>query len=55
VLFLSGNDAPAKAEASAIFEQVGFVTIDLGALATGGRLQQFPGGVLPTLNLIKLG
>lgn len=55
VLFLSGNDAPAKAEVSAIFEKVGFATIDLGALATGGRLQQFPGGVLPTLNLIKLG
>lgn len=55
VLFLSGNDAPAKADVSAIFEKAGFATIDLGALATGGRLQQFPGGVLPTLNLIKLG
>jgi len=55
VLFLSGNDAPAKGEVSAIFEKAGFATIDLGALATGGRLQQFPGGVLPTLNLIKLG
>lgn len=55
VLFLSGNDAPAKAALSSIFENLGFATIDLGALATGGRLQQFPGGVLPTLNLIKLG
>lgn len=54
VLFLSGNDNPAKADVSAIFEKVGFATIDLGALATGGRLQQFPGGALPTLNLIKL-
>jgi len=55
VMFLSGNDGPAKAEVSSIFEKVGFATIDLGALATGGRLQQFPGGVLPTLNLIRLG
>lgn len=55
VMFLSGNDSPAKADVSSIFEKVGFATIDLGALATGGRLQQFPGGVLPTLNLIKLG
>jgi len=55
VLFMSGNDASAKAEVSGILERVGFATIDLGALATGGRLQQFPGGVLPTLNLIKLG
>ena len=55
VLFLSGNDGPAKADVSSVFEKVGFATIDLGALATGGRLQQFPGGVLPTLNLIKLG
>jgi hypothetical protein len=55
VIFLSGNDSAAKADVSSIFERVGFATIDLGALATGGRLQQFPGGVLPTLNLIKLG
>ena len=55
VMFLSGNDGPVKADVSSAFEKVGFATIDLGALATGGRLQQFPGGVLPTLNLIKLG
>jgi len=28
--------------------------VTLGGLASGGRLQQFPGGSLPTLNLIKL-
>ena len=38
-----------------ILGKVGFATIDLGGLASGGRLQQFPGGSLPTLNLIKLG
>ena len=39
---------------SDILGKLGFATIDLGGLASGGRLQQFPGGSLPTLNLIKL-
>jgi len=55
VLFMSGDDAAAKAEVTGILEKAGFATIDLGALASGGKLQQFPGGPLPTLNLIKLG
>jgi predicted dinucleotide-binding enzyme len=55
VLFMSGDDAAAKADVSGIFNKVGFATIDLGGLASGGKLQQFPGGPLPTLNLIKLG
>ena len=55
VLFMSGDDAAAKADVNGILEKVGFATIDLGGLASGGRLQQFPGGPLPTLNLIKLG
>lgn len=55
VLFMSGDDAAAKAEVSGILDKVGFATVDLGGLASGGRLQQFPGGPLPTLNLIKLG
>ena len=55
VLFMSGDDAAAKVDVSGILEKVGFATIDLGGLASGGRLQQFPGGPLPTLNLIKLG
>jgi 8-hydroxy-5-deazaflavin:NADPH oxidoreductase len=54
VLFMSGDDAAAKADVSGILDKVGFATIDLGGLASGGRLQQFPGGPLPTLNLIKL-
>src|SRR3989454_12053442 len=37
-----------------ILGKVGFATIDLGGLASGGRLQQFSGGWLSTLNLIKL-
>ena len=54
VLFMSGNDAAAKAAVGDILDKLGFATIDLGPLASGGRLQQFPGGPLPTLNLIKL-
>jgi len=55
VLFMSGDDAAAKKDVTGILEKAGFATIDLGGLASGGRLQQFPGGPLPTLNLIKLG
>lgn len=55
VLFMSGNDADAKNQVRTIFEKAGFAMIDLGGLAAGGKLQQFPGGPLPTLNLIKLG
>lgn len=54
VLFMSGDDVAAKAVVSGILQKAGFATIDLGGLASGGRLQQFPGGPLPTLNLIKL-
>jgi 8-hydroxy-5-deazaflavin:NADPH oxidoreductase len=54
VLFMSGDDASAKADVGALLKKVGFTTIDLGPLAVGGPLQQFPGGPLPTLNLIQL-
>jgi predicted dinucleotide-binding enzyme len=54
VLFMSGDDRSAKEEVRAILEKAGFATIDLGGLASGGKLQQFPGGPLPALNLIKL-
>lgn len=55
VLFVSGDDADAKADVSGVLQKIGFATVDLGGLATGGRLQQFPGGPLPALNLVKLG
>ncbi len=55
VLFYSGDDAAAKADVGALIGQLGFFGIDLGDLATGGRLAQFPGGPLPTLNLVKFG
>lgn len=54
VLFMSGDDAPAKREVSQVFGAMGFAVVDLGDLAGGGRLQQFPGGPLPALNLVKL-
>ncbi|AIQ11940.1 NADPH-dependent F420 reductase [Paenibacillus durus] len=54
VIFISGDDAAAKAEVTRMNDKIGFATIDLGGLADGGKLHQFPGGPLPTLNLIKL-
>ena len=54
VLFYSGNDSAAKAEVAALIDRVGFVGIDLGSLAVGGKLAQFPGGPLPNQNLVKI-
>lgn len=53
VLFYSGDDQRAKAEVAAIIDQIGFFGIDLGSIAIGGQLAQFPGGPLPALNLVK--
>ena len=55
VAFYSGDDASAKADVSALIEKLGFFGIDLGSLAVGGKLAQFPGGPLPALNLVKFG
>lgn len=55
VLFYSGNDNAAKAEVAALIDRIGFVGIDLGSLAIGGKLAQFPGGPLPNQNLVKVG
>jgi predicted dinucleotide-binding enzyme len=55
VLFYSGDDDAAKAAVSTLIERIGFAGIDLGPLAVGGRLAQFPGGPLPNLNLVKIG
>jgi hypothetical protein len=53
VLFLSGDDLDAKAEISALFQDAGFFTIDLGELVTGGKMQQV-GAPLAGANLIRL-
>ncbi|UPJ69133.1 NAD(P)-binding domain-containing protein [Bradyrhizobium sp. 191] len=55
VLFYSGDDADAKASVGALIDRLGFFGIDLGSLAVGARLTQFPGGPLPALNLVKFG
>jgi predicted dinucleotide-binding enzyme len=55
VLFYSGNDTAAKADVAALIERIGFVGLDLGSLAIGGKLAQFPGGPLPNQNLVRVG
>ena len=53
VIFLSGDDIDAKAEVISLFEDAGFFTIDLGALNSGGAMQQL-GAPLAGVNLIRL-
>ena len=53
VIFVSGDDADAKAEVVALFQDAGFAAIDLGGLATGGAIQQIH-HPLAGLNLIRL-
>lgn len=55
VLFVSGDHAASKHAVMALIQQLGFAGIDLGTLDGGGRLAQFPGGPLPSLNLVKFG
>lgn len=43
VLFISGDDTAAKKPIADLIEQIGLACIDIGALATGGRLQQLGG------------
>jgi 8-hydroxy-5-deazaflavin:NADPH oxidoreductase len=51
VVFLSGDDASAKQAVADIVEAIGFATVDLGDLATGGRIQQL-GGPLAGKHLV---
>ena len=53
VLFLSGDDAEAKSEVAALFEDAGFFALDLGGLREGGQMQQV-GAPLAGHNLIRL-
>jgi 8-hydroxy-5-deazaflavin:NADPH oxidoreductase len=53
VIFISGDDADAKADVAALFQEAGFAVIDLGDLATGGAMQQIH-HPLAGLNLIRL-
>ena len=54
VLFVSGDEDESKAVVKKVLGDIGFATVDLGTLASGAGLQQFPGGPLPALNLLKL-
>jgi 8-hydroxy-5-deazaflavin:NADPH oxidoreductase len=53
VIFVSGDDAEAKSEVVALFEDAGFFVVDLGGLREGGRMQQV-GAPLAGLDLIRL-
>jgi len=53
VIFVSGDDADAKADVVTLFQDAGFAAIDLGDLATGGALQQIH-NPLAGVNLIRL-
>jgi 8-hydroxy-5-deazaflavin:NADPH oxidoreductase len=53
VIFVSGDDAEAKSEVVALFEDAGFFVVDLGGLREGGQMQQV-GGPLNGQDLIRL-
>jgi predicted dinucleotide-binding enzyme len=53
VLFVSGDRADFKKEASDLIKSIGFAPVDLGSLAAGGQLQQAK-GPLAALNLVQL-
>ena len=53
VIFLSGDDADAKSEVAALFDDAGFSVIDLGGLHDGGEMQQVH-GPLAGANLVRL-
>lgn len=54
VIFYSGNDTDSKVTVAGIIHTLGFAAVDLGRLDEGGRLQQYPGGSLAGLDLIRL-
>jgi predicted dinucleotide-binding enzyme len=54
VMFLAGDDAAAKETVIGLLDTIGFKPVDLGDLANGGQMQQFPGGRLAGLDLINL-
>jgi predicted dinucleotide-binding enzyme len=53
VIFISGDDADAKAEVVTLFKDAGFAAIDLGDLKLGGAMQQIH-HPLAGVNLIRL-
>ena len=53
VIFISGDDADAKAEVVTLFQDAGFAAIDLGGLPAGGAMQQIH-HPLAGVNLIRV-
>lgn len=53
VLFYSGDDVDAKGAVGALMERIGFYAVDLGPLAIGAKLAQFPGGPFPGIYFVK--
>jgi hypothetical protein len=53
VIFVSGDNAEAKSEVVALFEDGGFFVVDLGGLRQGGQMQQV-GGPLNGQDLIRI-
>jgi 8-hydroxy-5-deazaflavin:NADPH oxidoreductase len=54
VVFLAGDHVRAKIETSRLVRQMGYAAVDLGALASGGKLLQFPHGALWGKNLVSV-
>jgi predicted dinucleotide-binding enzyme len=53
VVFYAGDDTDAKATFAALFEEIGFAPVDVGALREGGRLMDVNGGPLSALHVLK--
>jgi predicted dinucleotide-binding enzyme len=53
MLFISGDDAPAKQEVTKLIDRLGFTAIDLGDFEIGRRLQQFPNGPFAGINVVQ--
>jgi predicted dinucleotide-binding enzyme len=45
----------ARKTVGGLMDAAGFAVVDLGTLASGARLMQFPGGPLPGLDLVRPG
>jgi predicted dinucleotide-binding enzyme len=53
IVFISGDDAEAKQQVASLLDKMGFAALDLGELASGGKMQQV-GGPLIGKNLLQL-
>ena len=53
-LVVAGNDPDARAQVSALLDDFGFDTVDLGPLAEGWRIQRDTPGYGPRLNAVEL-